>query len=74
MYFTFEDTHRYISNNKDIIQQVVVKWNRKPNKKLTKMNDRGKCNYRVWITYRKNRANRGKDIHKKISESECLVC
>lgn len=36
MYFTSRDTQQYILNNKAIIQQVVVEWNRKPNKKLTK--------------------------------------
>lgn len=36
MYPTYRDTQQSILNDKVIIQQVVVEWNRKSNKKVTK--------------------------------------
>lgn len=41
MYFTFSDTQPCILNNKAIIQQVVMEWNRKCKKENRKMSKKG---------------------------------
>ena len=51
MYFTSRDTQQCISNNKVIIQQVVMEWNRKINEISTKMKKRVNHAHGMWITH-----------------------
>lgn len=69
MYPTYRDTQQCISNNNVIIQQVVVEWNRKSNKKVTK-NKKNKMTgeMQLWDVdnFRKNGASSGKISTKEI--------
>ena len=58
---------------KKIIQQVVVKWNRKSNKKRTKNKTPGDMQLEDVDNFAKSRASSEKDIHKRNPELECLV-
>lgn len=51
MYSTSRDTRLCISNNKVIIQQVVMEWNRKINEISTKMKKRVNHAHGMWITH-----------------------
>ena len=51
MYSTSRDTQQCISNNKVIIQEVVMEWNRKINEISTKMKKRVNHAHGMWITH-----------------------
>ena len=51
MYSTSRDTRQCISNNKVIIQQVVMEWNRKINEISTKMKGWVNHTHGMWITH-----------------------
>lgn len=55
MYFTSRDTQQYTLNNKVIIPQGVVEWNRELNKIFTMKGIREDYTMLMWITFQKIR-------------------
>lgn len=66
MYPTYRDTQQCILNDKVIIQQVVVEWNRKSNKKVTKNKTSGEMQLWDVDNFKKNGASSGKISTKEI--------